>query len=852
MQTERWKQIEEIFQSAIDCPAEKRPALLDSACGDDAELRRELESLLEINEKNGWTDSSAVDDAIKVLEQRSAELSEGRRIGAYCILREIGRGGMGTVFLAARADDEFQKLVAIKIIRRGLDTDDIVQRFRAERQILAMFDHPNVARLLDGGSTDDGLPYFVMEYIQGEPIDVYCDARRLNITGRLRLFQGVCAAVSYAHQNLVIHRDIKPGNILVTKEGVPRLLDFGIAKLLSAGAQSDERTRTHARPLTPDYASPEQILGEPITTASDVYSLGILLYILLTGLPPHRRVTSSPAVLERAICEEEPQRPSAAVLRDDAERRGTGAGSAARSEMREGSPDKLRRRLEGDLDNIVLLALRKEPTRRYSSAEHLSEDISRHLANLPVRARPDTRGYRAAKFIRRNKTWVAMAAVTFLSLAAGIAESLWQTHVVRQQRDLARLEQAKATQINAFLQEMVGFSGVAGGTATHRYNATVAEMLDDAAGRVDKELADQPAVRAELLTTIGTTYMTQARIEPAQRYLHEAYDLSLKVYGPSGYRTGAIMAALADLAYRKGDYEAAEGWMDKALPIFRNEAKNPNFEIRFLVAALSDAAFIKRALGRFEQAEALWREALMFGPRIPARYRGMSISPKTFLAQLYMDRGDVERADPLALEASQQLRALGEDRFLLAQSLLDLGNVRCFEGRYAEAEPLIQAGIRIYTETQGADHPNVAYGLRILSTLHYYQGRYALAEQDAQRILEIVQNLPKGTSYYGTAYIALGRAMTKRGRAREAEPLLREALAIGQKSSRRGDIAEIRGYLAECLIAQKRYAEAEPLLIESYQTLKSSQVPASPALKEARERLASFYAAWGKPSPSTQ
>jgi len=852
VQTERWKQIEEIFQSAIDSPAEKRPALLDSACGDDAELRRELESLLENSENSDWTEPSAVDEAVRVLGQRTAELSEGRRIGAYRILREIGRGGMGTVYLAARADDQFQKLVAIKIIRRGLDTDDIVQRFRAERQILAMLDHPNIARLLDGGSTDDGLPYVVMEHIQGEPIDVYCDGRRLDITGRLRLFQSVCAAVSYAHQNLVVHRDIKPGNVLVTQDGVPRLLDFGIAKLLSAGAQAEERTRTRARPLTPDYASPEQIRGEPITTASDVYSLGILLYILLTGRPPHRRDTLSPAALERAICEEEPQRPSVVVMRDDPERKGKQPSSAARTEAREGTPDKLRRRLEGDLDNIVLMALRKEPSRRYSSAEHLSEDISRHLANLPVRARPDTRGYRAAKFIRRNKTWVAMAAVTFLSLAGGVAASLWQTHAARQQRDLARLEEAKSAQINAFLQEMVGFSGVVGGTPSHRYDATVAEMLDNAAVRVDKELADQPAVRAELLATIGSTYMTQARIGPAERYLREAYDLSLKLYGPSGYRTGVTMQSLAGLAYRKGDYGAAESWMEKALPIFRNEAKNPNFEIRFLVAALSDAAFIKRALGRFDQAEALWREALLFGPRIPARYRGMSISPKTFLAQLYMDRGDVERADPLALEASQQLRALGEDRFLLAQSLLDLGNVRCFEGRYAEAEPLIQEGIKIYTETQGADHPNVAYGLRILSSLHYYEGRYDLAEQDAQRILEIVQKLPKGTSYYGTAYIALGRAMTKRGRAREAEPLLREALAIGQKSSRRADTAQIQGYLAECLIAQKRYAEAEPLLIDSYQTLKTFQVSASPVLKEGQERLVSFYAAWGKSSASIE
>lgn len=850
MQPERWKQIEEIFQSAIDCPPEKRPALLDVACGNDAELRRELESLLETDQDRGWTNSLAFKDGLNVLGLRNQELSEGRRIGAYRVLREIGRGGMGTVYLAARADDEFQKLVAIKILRRGLDTDDIVQRFRSERQILAILDHPNIARLLDGGSTDDGLPYFVMEYIEGEPINDYCDERKLNISERLRLFQGVCAAVSYAHRNLVIHRDIKPGNVLVTKDGVPRLLDFGIAKLLSARNSAPERTRPGVHPLTPDYASPEQVRGEAITTASDVYSLGILLYELITGRIPHSRGILSQTELEQAICEGEPARPSVVVTSNGSD--ADDNSNAAASRVREGTPGKLRRRLRGDLDNIVLMALRKEPQRRYASAEQFSEDIGRHLANHPVLARPDTPSYRASKFIQRNKAWVAMALVTFLSLTSGIAASLWQTHLARQQRDLARLEQAKSARINAFLQEMVGYSGLGGGTSAHRFDATVAEMLDDAARRVNFELAEQPAVRAELLTTIGSTYMSQARIEPAERYLHQAYDLTLRLYGPSGFRTAAVMSALAGLAYRKGDYGAAESWIDKALPAYRKQAKDPNFEIRFLVATLSDAAFIKRAVGRFDQAEALWREALVFGPQLPSRYRGMSISPKTFLAQLSMDRGDVQGADPLASQASQELRALGEDRFLLAQSLLDLGNVRRLEGRYAEAEPLIQEGIKLYTQVQGTDHPNVAYGLRILSTLHYYQGRYDLAEQDARRALDIVQQFPKGTSYYAAAYGVLGRALSKRGRLSEAEPLLREAVAIRQKLPRLGDTAMAQGDLAECLIAQKRYAEAEPLVVDSYRTLKTLHVPASPELKEARERLMSFYAAWGKPSLSIQ
>ena len=453
MELDRWQQIEDLFQATLDCERARRDSLLDEACAGDRSLRDEIESLLAAYEKSGFTDAPAFADGLRLIEKNHTDILIGRRIGPYKVIREIGRGGMGTVYLAARADDAFQKFVAIKIVRRGLDTDDIIERFRNERQILATLDHPNITRLLDGGTTDDGLPYFVMEYIEGEPIDLYCDERKLTITERLNLFQGVCAALRYAHQNLVIHRDIKPGNVLVTREGVPRLLDFGIAKLLSAVTEPQMKTLVGLRPLTPEYASPEQVRGEAMTTSSDVYSMGVLLYLLLTGHRCYRRASSA-AEIERAICEEEPEKPSLVVMREEAGLEDNEARITpdSVSRTREGTPDKLRRRLEGDLDNLVLTALRKEPQRRYVSAEQFSEDIRRHLANLPVMARPDTRGYRTAKFIQRNKAWVAMVALTFLSLTGGIAISLWQTHVARKQRDLARVEHAKAARINTFLQ----------------------------------------------------------------------------------------------------------------------------------------------------------------------------------------------------------------------------------------------------------------------------------------------------------------------------------------------------------------------------------------------------------------
>ena len=825
MQPELWAQIEEIVQSALDCPPENRSALLDAACGDHAELRREVESLLATHENGTFTGSPVFADGLRVLERLNAKASEGRRIGAYRILREIGRGGMGTVYLAARADDAFEKLVAIKIIRRGLDSDELIRRFQNERQILAMLDHPNIARLLDGGSTEDGLPYLVMEHIEGDPVDAFCNSRNLTIAERLRLFQQVCAAVQYAHQNLVIHRDIKPGNVLVTTEGVPRLLDFGIAKLLAPGMEPGNATQTVFRPLTPEYASPEQVLGAPITTASDVYSLGVLLYVLLTGHSPYRRM-SSPAEIERSVCEGEPERPSVRVVKE--------------------APDRLSRRLRGDLDNIVMMALRKEPRRRYASVEQLSEDITRHLKNRPVIARPDTRGYRVVKFVQRNKAWVAVAAVIFMILTGGIAATSWQAHV-------ARTERAKAARVNAFLQEMVGYSGVSPGTPNHKaHDATVAEMLDDAAQRVETELAGQPEVKAEMLGTIGGTYMTQAKYELGRRYLGEAYDLDVKLYGPDARQTAAVMHLLADLAYLTGDYAAADSWFQKAIPIYRRHANDRDFEIRLFVAMLSDAAFVKRAVGRPDEAEALWREALACGPRLPSKYRSQSISPKTFLAQLYLDRGDLKKADAMASEASQQLRMLGSDRFSLAQSLIDLGTVRRLQGRYAEADPLIEEGTNLYIRAQGESHPNVAFGLVSLAQSRYDQGRYDLAEQETHQAIEILDKLPKQTHAHVRAYVSLGRIYVKTGRLTEAEPLLRRALAIAKQKvpQRNTYMATALGSLGECLMAERRYAEAEPLLKESYDIFGSFHVPESPALKEARERLVKLYAASGKDSPA--
>src|SRR5262245_14362438 len=353
----------------------------------------------------------------------SSDQLVGRRVGAYKVLQQIARGGMGTIYLADRADAAFQKRVALKVIKRGMDTEAILRRFRNERQILACLEHPNIARLLDGGTTEDGLPYFVMEFIQGSPICEYCDTQKLTVDERLKLFLSICSAVDYAHRNFVVHRDIKPNNILVTPDGVPKLLDFGIAKLLKPELWSHtvEPTGLAARPMTPEYASPEQIRGDPITASSDVYSLGVLLYELLTGHRPYRIKTRAPELVARAVSEVEPEKPSSAVARTEVVAADDSAHSSITPEVvsraRNNDSDQLRRELSGDLDSIILKAIRKEPHRRYGSAAELAEDIRRHIDGLPVGARRGAGGYRAGKFVQRNKYAIGLGSLFTAMLA---------------------------------------------------------------------------------------------------------------------------------------------------------------------------------------------------------------------------------------------------------------------------------------------------------------------------------------------------------------------------------------------------------------------------------------------------
>ena len=490
MTPERWQQIKGVLAGALEQPNESsRASYLQATCREDAALQREVESLLDQPADDfDW----AAETIGFVNVDPFAAANSGRRVGAYELIRELGRGGMGTVWLARRADQHFEKLVAVKLLKRGIDTDEVLSRFHAERQILARLDHPNIARLLDAGTTDDGLPYFVMEYVDGDRLTDFVRAKKLSLGSRLSLFLKISNAVQFAHQNLVVHRDLKPGNILVTADGEPKLLDFGVAKLLAHGDEAWQMTMAGRQRFTPGYASPEQVCGGAITTVSDVYSLGALLYEILTGISPHRFPTSTPTAsqIERVVCEEELPRPSTVAF----------------------DPD-MRRHLRGDLDNILLRALAKDPARRYRGAGNLADDLRRYLDNRPVRARPDTFGYRSGKFLRRNKTATAAALLVALALIGGSITTFWQARRAnRRFNDVRKIANSLMFELHDSIKDIPGAL-----RARQLVTRRGLEYLDSLAQETDNDLS----LKSELATAYdkigGITFDVKQAIESHQK-----------------------------------------------------------------------------------------------------------------------------------------------------------------------------------------------------------------------------------------------------------------------------------------------------------------------------------------------
>jgi tetratricopeptide (TPR) repeat protein/tRNA A-37 threonylcarbamoyl transferase component Bud32 len=867
MRIEEWRQVDELLDAALELAPDERRKLLDEVAKHAPELRREVESLLVCEEQaDNFLDAPALAFSADFFDgANGADARAGQTIGRYRIIREIGRGGMGAVFLAERADGEFQQQAALKVVWRTFADAELTQRFRRERQILASLNHPHIARLLDGGVSADGEPFLVMEYVEGARIDDYCAAKNLSTAERLKLFIDVCEGVSYAHQNLIVHRDIKPSNILVTEGGAVKLLDFGIAKLIGPDETDAADTVAGARAMTPEYASPEQLRGLHVTTATDVYSLGVLLYELLTGRRPYRLNSRRTEEIARVICEEEPERPSRSIA-DCGSRIADSTGRIVDSTGRPSNPRSAIRNpqsLRGDLDNIVLMAMRKEPQRRYASVAQFAEDVRRHLEGLPVLAHKDTFGYRAGKFVRRHKAGVAAASLVLLTLVGGILTTAWQAkratehaRMAAAARDRARVEAAKAERIAAFMQNILTYadpSWYSPGGGGRAGDVKVIDALNEAARRIDTELADQPEIKAELHHTIGNTYLALSRLDLAEPHFRAALDMSRAVYGEQHPLVARNLYYLAAGLQAKGDFDSSEPLFRRAITMMR--ATDPgNVNLPYM---LQDFGGLLISKNDAAAAEPFILEALeLFRRHYGDDHLTVALCYER-LGMVYEAQGDLGRAEAMCRESIERHRRL-PSRQTLAGTLSLLSNIKSERGDYAEAEPLLREALDLDRKFAGASHPKVAARLDDLASLLLLRGDYAGAEAAVKGALEIQQRaLPEGHVDFARSWATLGEILTREGQTSRAEIYLRRALELRTRTRSQNlgegyELALTQSALGECLSAQRRYAEAEPLLVESHATLDSRFGARDPRTVTALRRLSGLYEAWGKPDRAAQ
>ena len=817
---ERWRRVSAILDEVLELPATSRNPRLSLLCEGDESLRRDVELLLRADSEAGTfleTPAPELAAQLPVSPDAADTAVPGERLGPYRVVRELGRGGMGAVYLAERADGGFEQQVAVKVVRRGMDSQEILQRFLAERQILARLRHPNIARLLDGGVTAGGQPYFATEYVDGSPFTEYCDARRLRVRERVRLFLSVCDAVRYAHGNLVVHRDLKPSNILVTADGRPILLDFGIAKVLGP-AEDGAATLTSAgmRVLTPEYAAPEQVTGGDITTATDVYALGSVLYEVVSGHRAHRFSRITPAEVERVICRESPDLPSVASTRP----RESGApGREARaadeiSRTRSTDPGHLRRSLTGDLDTVILRAIHKEPARRYPSVEAFAGDLERHLAGLPVRARQDSLSYRVSRFVRRHRAGVAATVLITLALLAGVVGTLWQARLADQRADLAREEAAKADAVRRFLVSL--FEGASPAVARGR-EITARELLDIGARRADSSaLAGQPETRAEILSTLALIHRDLGLYARADSLLLRAESIQRELYGDEDPRLATTQRARGRLRIELGDLAGADSLMRRALAIHRRRLA-PTDSV--LVVTLTEMGGLERRRGNYAAAESLLVEALAIDS---ARYGPDHLEVAMDLANLAVtvsNAGDVPRAVALQRRALEiRRRLLPDPHPSLATSLANLGSELRATGEFAEAEQVLRESLAMRRALFPTPHPDLAYSLNGLGLVLDSQGRLDEAAPVFAEALEVrrVTLGPENPEYIGSLH-NFGTFTYRRGDLAGAADAIRRSLTSWRKSlgPKHPNTLSATANLGVVLSDSGAYAEAEPLFVDA-------------------------------------
>ena len=860
----RWQRIQSLFDAALELQPAARRDYLGAECADDPTLREEVESLIAASDSVGDSASALLGEAVgEAALDLSGDARPGDRVGPWQLVRELGRGGMGVVYLARRADAEYESVVAVKVLG-GIRTSEHLRRFRAERQILAALEHPNIAHLIDGGTTAQGVPWVAMELVDGVPLDRYCDDGSLSVEQRLALFLDICAAVRVAHRHLVVHRDLKPANILVTADGTPKLLDFGIAKLLAPGAADASETGTAVRLLTPAYASPEQMRGDPVTVATDVYGLGVMLYRLLSGRLPYDLTGRTLGEIEHLVCDEEPPRPSV-----------------------QAATPSLSRRLRGDLDTIVLTALQKDPRRRYESVERLADDIQRHLTGRPVLARGDTRAYRLGKFVRRHRVGVLAATAATVALAMFAVAMGVQARRLAVERDAATLARQEAEQVAGLL---AGIFEVAEPSQSRGETVTARELLDEGARRVESELAGQPRVQASLMRLIGDVYRGIGLNESARPLIERALAQHHALHGEEHPEVATSRMSLAFTLQDLGDFERAEPLFRQALATRVRMLGPEHAEVSESLAGL---AYLLETIGNVDSAEVLFRTALALDRTLYAPDHERIANSKMKLGRLLRQQREFDEAEPLLREALVvQRRHYGNAHPEVASGIRNLAALLRDKGEYAESDSLFRETIAVRRAVLGDENPEVANAMASYATLMNRMGLVDSAIALSRESIAMVERAYDGShpslaaGYHNLAgslrdvgrldeaitlfrrsmeaqepfirpdhpqrafpRMGLASVYMEQRRWAAAEPLLREALALRRAALAANDryIAESLSDLGAVLTERGRFAEAETLLKESDGILVETFGDSARRTRAVRERLVRLYERWGKP-----
>ena len=824
MDGKRYKQVKSLFADLVLLDPDDRDKVIIEKCGSDDELKAELHTLLKsYDDSKDFFEIQSNFDESQTDPQTDPMI--GNHIGPYLIEREAGEGGMGIVYAGKRDDKQFEQKVAIKILRQGFTSHYLLKRFEIERQTLANLQHSNIARLLDGGKTDNGLPYLVMEYIDGTPLTEYCDENKLTIKERLELFRTVCSAVQYAHQNLIVHRDIKPGNILVTKDGNPKLLDFGIAKLLDEDlTELDKRLmRTGVWHLTPEFASPEQIKGESITTSSDIYSLGVMLYQLLTGHQPYQLTSSSPVAIGRIITEEQVVKPSEKIK--ETEEIATTDGTTKKitpesiSNYRMEKPEKLYNHLRGDLDNIIIKAMHKDPSRRYASVEQFSEDIRRHLIGLPVIARNDTLGYRLSKFIQRHRVGFVSSIIFVSFLIASVIIIAWQTNIASKERDNARIEAKKFERVNTFLQGML--SSVDPNELGR--DVKVYDILEKAADDIETDLKDQPEIEADISRTLGNTYVNLGEYEVVKPHLYNSLDLNEKLYGNESSQVATSLHDIALLYHWTGDYQLTDSLYNKALIIYRKVLNEPTEE---LAVNLNDYATLLNEFGDHDKAERYLREALEIIEKLKSGKNGNAAGIMNNLAITLHYKNNLIEAEKYYLKAQTLfIELFGKIHPNVGSTYNNLAFIYMDNDDYPKAEEYFTKSYEIKISLKGEDHPDVGLGLNNLGRVQYEQQNYKTAETYFRKALkQYTKTLSIDHIWVGRSNYWLGKTLMGLNEFSKAEEQFRASLIIRKKALPQGHhlIFVTKGELGICLLKQNNVIDAENFLLSSYEGSKTA------------------------------